>query len=109
MEETFLRVKSERDELVKRHNRDSTDGKTATVTEEIANLKTELKRQKAHYEAQFIEYVSFLCVKKLCSIIVMRRFTKHREWMKKNCFILFLVNLHSMIFFSSLIGYGIVV
>jgi len=58
MEETFLRVKLERDELIKRHNRDSTDGKTTTVTEEIANLKTELKRQKAHYEAQFIEYVS---------------------------------------------------
>lgn len=64
MEETFLLVKSERDELMKRHNRDSTDGKTTvattpfTVTEEIANLKTELKRQKAHYEAQFIEYVS---------------------------------------------------
>lgn len=66
MEETFLLVKSERDELIKRHNRDSTDGKTTikapavTVTEEIANLKTELKRQKAHYEAQFIEYVSIL-------------------------------------------------
>lgn len=59
MEETFLRVKNERDELIKKHNRDSTDGKsTATiVTEDIANLKTELKRQKAHYEAQFIEYV----------------------------------------------------
>lgn len=60
MEETFLLVKSERDELIKRqsNNRDLTDGKAATVTEEIANLKTELKRQKAHYEAQFIEYVS---------------------------------------------------
>lgn len=60
MEETFLLVKSERDELIKRQsiNRDSTDGKTTTVTEEIASLKTELKRQKAHYEAQFIEYVS---------------------------------------------------
>lgn len=63
MEETFLRVKNERDELIKKHNRDSTDGKIATatatsVTEEIANLKTELKRQKSHYEAQFIEYVS---------------------------------------------------
>lgn len=59
MEETFLRVKTERDELLKRNNRDSTDGKPATcVTEEIANLKTELKRQKSHYEAQFIEYVS---------------------------------------------------
>ncbi|KAG5670984.1 hypothetical protein PVAND_001210 [Polypedilum vanderplanki] len=58
MEETFLLIKSERDELIKRQsiNRDSTDGKTTTVTEEIANLKTELKRQKAHYEAQFIEY-----------------------------------------------------
>jgi hypothetical protein len=70
MEETFLRVKCERDELIKRQNRDSTDGKlqqqqqqiqiqqSTTVTDEIANLKTELKRQKAHYEAQFIEYVS---------------------------------------------------
>lgn len=70
MEETFLRVKNERDELIKKHNRDSTDGKTTTttsvtspstitaVTEEIANLKMELKRQKTHYEAQFIEYVS---------------------------------------------------
>jgi hypothetical protein len=60
MEETFLLLKSERDELIKRQstNRDSTDGKTTTtVTEEIANLKTELKRQKTHYEAQFIEYV----------------------------------------------------
>jgi hypothetical protein len=63
MEETFLRVKSERDELIKKHNRDSTDGKdksttpASIVTEEIASLKTELKRQKAHYEAQFIEYV----------------------------------------------------
>ncbi len=60
MEETFLRVKSERDELIKKQSRDSTDGKTTStcVTEEIVNLKSELKRQKAHYEAQFIEYVS---------------------------------------------------
>lgn len=63
MEETFLLIKSQRDELIKRQNRDSTDGRTTitaplTVTDEIANLKTELKRQKAHYEAQFIEYVS---------------------------------------------------
>lgn len=65
MEETFLRVKTERDDLLKRQNRDLTDGKTTTtatsVTEEIANLKTELKRQKSHYEAQFIEYVSYIC------------------------------------------------
>lgn len=68
MEETFLRVKTERDDLLKRYNRDSTDGKMTTttttgVTEEIANLKTELKRQKSHYEAQFIEYVRviFFC------------------------------------------------
>lgn len=66
MEETFLRVKTERDELLKRHNRDLTDGKLTTtttttgVTEEIANLKTELKRQKSHYEAQFIEYVRYI-------------------------------------------------
>jgi len=59
MEETFLRVKSERDELIKRNNRDATDGgKSMTANEEIANLRTELKRQKAQYEAQFIEYVS---------------------------------------------------
>jgi hypothetical protein len=63
MEETFLRVKTERDELIKKNNRDSTDGKptptmpATIITEEIASLKTELKRQKAHYEAQFIEYV----------------------------------------------------
>jgi hypothetical protein len=68
MEETFLRVKNERDELIKRHNRDSTDGKPATcVTEEIVNLKTELKRQKAHYEAQFIEYVSDEVLRAICS------------------------------------------
>lgn len=60
MEETFLRVKLERDELMRQKNRDAIDGgvKIETVNDEIANLKTELKRQKAHYEAQFIEYVS---------------------------------------------------
>lgn len=59
MEETFLRVKSERDELMKRSNRDTTDGgKAITVTDEIAILKTELSRQNKAYEAQFIEYVS---------------------------------------------------
>lgn len=61
MEETFLRVKSERDELIKRKNRDSTDGSGKAIndgqSDEIANLKVELSRQKA-YEAQFIEYVS---------------------------------------------------
>lgn len=68
MEETFLRVKNERDELIKRQHHDSTDGKPATcVTEEIANLKTELKRQKAHYEAQFIEYVSDEMLTAICS------------------------------------------
>lgn len=58
-----MRVKTERDELIKRNNnRDSTDGgKTArdsTMTDEISNLKIELNRQKKAYEAQFIEYVS---------------------------------------------------
>lgn len=62
MEETFLRVKSERDELIKRKNRDSIDGGGKAIndgqTDEIANLKVELSRQKKAYEAQFIEYVS---------------------------------------------------
>lgn len=60
MEETFLRVKTERDELIKRSNRDSTDGKPrdSTMTDEISTLKLELSRQKKAYEAQFIEYVS---------------------------------------------------
>lgn len=57
MEETFLRVKMERDELIRRSNRDLTDGHES-VTDEIVNLKTELNRQKKAYEAQFIEYVS---------------------------------------------------
>jgi hypothetical protein len=61
MEETFLRVKTERDELIKRNNRDSTDGskpRDSTMTDEISSLKIELNRQKKAYEAQFIEYVS---------------------------------------------------
>ncbi|CAO1435112.1 unnamed protein product [Diamesa hyperborea] len=58
MEETFMRVKNERDELLSSRNRDLTDSgkQTMTVNEEIQSLKTELKRQKAVYEAQFIEY-----------------------------------------------------
>lgn len=40
-------------------SRDSIDSpNTLTVNEEIRELKTEMKRQKAVYEAQFIEYVS---------------------------------------------------
>lgn len=59
MEETFLRVKTERDELLLRCNRDTIDGdKSTTPMDEIANLKTEMSRQKKAYEAQFIEYVS---------------------------------------------------
>lgn len=61
MEETFLRVKTERDELIKKNNRDSTDGgkpRDPTMTDEISTLKLELSRQKKAYEAQFIEYVS---------------------------------------------------
>lgn len=64
MEETFLRVKTERDELIKRNNRDSTDGgkaRDSTMTDEISSLKIELNRQKKAYEAQFIEYVSKIC------------------------------------------------
>lgn len=65
MEETFMRVKNERDELLSSRNRDLTDSgkQTMTVNEEIQSLKTELKRQKAVYEAQFIEYVSFFFTK----------------------------------------------
>lgn len=60
MEETFLRVKTERDELIKKTNLDLTDGRKPTVldSDEISHLKTELSRQKKAYEAQFIEYVS---------------------------------------------------
>jgi hypothetical protein len=51
-------VKEQRDELLTK-NRDSIDSpKPSNVNEEIRDLKTELKRQKAVYEAQFIEYVS---------------------------------------------------
>lgn len=58
MQESFKLVKDQRDELIMR-NRDSIDSpKSLTVNEEIRDLKTELKRQKAVYEAQFIEYVS---------------------------------------------------
>lgn len=62
MEETFLRVKTERDELLLRGNRDTTDGdkSSSTMSDEIANLKTEMSRQKKAYEAQFIEYVSWI-------------------------------------------------
>lgn len=66
MEETFLLVKNERDELIKRNNRDSTDGgkaRDSTMTDEISSLKIELNRQKKAYEAQFIEYVSKTCPK----------------------------------------------
>ena len=57
MEEAFLNLKNQRDELITR-NRDAIDGPTLTDTEQIRELKTELKRQKSVYEAQFIEYVS---------------------------------------------------
>lgn len=62
MEEAFLRVKTERDELLLRTNQDSTDGDKSptTMTDEIAKLKTEMSRQKKAYEAQFIEYVSWI-------------------------------------------------
>lgn len=50
-------VKEQRDELLIK-NRDSIDSPNQlNVNEEIRDLKTELKRQKAVYEAQFIEYV----------------------------------------------------
>lgn len=56
MEESFLRVRIERDELMRRINLDSTDGRMeATVKEDVSN---QLSRQKMAYEAQFIEYVS---------------------------------------------------
>lgn len=62
MEETFLRVKTERDELMKRQYRDSTDSgksrESESTNDDIVNLKSELSRQKKAYEAQFIEYVS---------------------------------------------------
>lgn len=64
MEETFLRVKTERDELMKRHQyRDSIDsgnsrGSSEASNDEIVSLKHELSIQKKAYEAQFIEYVS---------------------------------------------------
>lgn len=63
MEETFLRVKTERDELMKRQYRDSIDsgnsrGSSEASNDEIVNLKNELSNQKKAYEAQFIEYVS---------------------------------------------------
>lgn len=63
MEETFLRVKTERDELMKRHQyRDSIDsgnsrGSSEASNDEIVSLKHELSIQKKAYEAQFIEYV----------------------------------------------------
>lgn len=58
VQESFKLVKEQRDELIMR-NRDSIDSpNTLTVNEEIRELKTEMKRQKAVYEAQFIEYVS---------------------------------------------------
>lgn len=63
MEETFLRVKTERDELMKRQYRDSIDsgnsrGSSEASTDDIVHLKNELSLQKKAYEAQFIEYVS---------------------------------------------------
>lgn len=65
MEETFLRVKTERDDLIKA-SKDTLDGSNKTVTDEIADLKTELNRQKKGFQAQFIEYVSFpLCTARL--------------------------------------------
>lgn len=57
MEETFLKLKIERDELLKRVTNDSTDGKDKSVQEDIDHT-IELNRQKKAYEAQFIEYVS---------------------------------------------------
>lgn len=51
-EETFLRVKQERDELVKKQD------STVPLTEEVASLEKGLNQQKKAYEAQFIEYVS---------------------------------------------------
>lgn len=58
VQESFKLVKEQRDELIMR-SRDSIDSpNTLTVNEEIRELKTEMKRQKAVYEAQFIEYVS---------------------------------------------------
>jgi hypothetical protein len=58
IQDTFKLVKEQRDELLTK-NRDSIDSpKPGNVNEEIRDLKTELKRQKAVYEAQFIEYVS---------------------------------------------------
>lgn len=68
MEETFLRVKTERDELIKKANLDLTDGRNKTTvleSDEISHLKTELSRQKKAYEAQFIEYVSQLLISRL--------------------------------------------
>lgn len=56
MEETFLRMKLERDELIKTSNRDDTDGDvdSVNVPDEIADHAS---RQKKAYEPQFIEYV----------------------------------------------------
>lgn len=58
MEESFLRVRIERDELMRRINLDSTDGRTETTVKD--DVATQLSRQKMAYEAQFIEYVSTL-------------------------------------------------
>lgn len=60
MEETFLKVKSERDELIaKKFVEDSTEsGDCKERNDKIAELHTELRNQKKEYEAQFIEYVS---------------------------------------------------
>lgn len=68
MEEAFLRVTNERDELIKKTNLDSTDGRNKTTvleSDEISHLKTELHRQKKAYEAQFIEYVSQILISRL--------------------------------------------
>jgi len=52
-EESLVRVKSEHRELIQ----ENIEGGESSMIDEIANLKTEISRQKKAYEAQFIEYV----------------------------------------------------
>lgn len=58
MEETFKRVKTQRDELIK-VKRDSLESpKRLSVDDEIIKLRNEMEIKQRTYEAQFIEYVS---------------------------------------------------
>lgn len=60
MGESFVQIKLERDELMKRNNAkitDQLDGDRATSVDK-SMVENKLTHQKKGFEAQFIEYVS---------------------------------------------------